>query len=89
MSGTFHRKKVLSRDTEQWLLCGYRDCENDGYECHKVQVNDSAPGYPPKIVNFVFCSERHRQYFIDAGQFHELDGMLRTGNKSLPGPAIR
>lgn len=59
-------KKVISHDTGNALLCCYRDCEDYGYELYKVRINYGAPGYP-HIVQYVFCSETHKMYFVRAG----------------------
>ena len=82
-------KKVLSHNTGRHLLCCWDDCEDSGYDNYRVQINDAAPGYEPKIVKFVFCSEGHRQYFIDENPVvrgdastAELHGRLRSGNRS-------
>lgn len=83
-------RKVISRDSGNWLLCCWDDCERFGYEIHHVTINDAKPGYPPKLVKFVFCSERHRQYWLDELPVDKgpnrtgLHGTLATGNKSLP-----
>lgn len=67
-------KKVLSRDTGLWLLCCWQDCERQGYElykCVKHEINQD--------VAFVFCSERHRQYFLNS---HRDNGNLPLGEKT-------
>lgn len=83
------RKKVLSIDTGRHLLCCWDDCERPGYDSNQVRINDAAQGFEPKIVKFVFCSEGHRQYFIDENPAvrgdsttAELHGRLRSGNRS-------
>lgn len=88
-SFSVHRKRVLSHDTGRWILCAWDDCERQGYENHKVQINEAKPGFPPKIIKFVFCSDGHRQYFIDEnpavrgrGDTAGLHGRLRSGNRS-------
>lgn len=60
-------KKVINLDHagDRHVMCGWDDCENDGVELHKVKVNDGT-WENPKVVNFVFCSERHKQYWINS-----------------------
>jgi hypothetical protein len=82
-------KKVISMSTHDALLCCWDDCTRPGYDMHQVRVNDAAAGCEPRIVKFVFCSEGHRQYFIDENPVvrgdsntAELHGRLRSGNRS-------
>jgi len=49
-----------------YIHCGWDDCEKHGFEMYKVKIHTEKPGYPERIVNFVFCTERHRQYFIQS-----------------------
>lgn len=74
----------------RFIHCGWDDCEKHGYECYKVMQHTEKPGYPERIVNFIFCSERHRQYFIQSSQqaasgMHKdfMHGMLPQGMKNI------
>jgi hypothetical protein len=62
------QKKVINLDHagDKKIYCAWDTCENDGYECYMVRVNDAAPGYEPKVVKHVFCSERHKQYWVNS-----------------------
>jgi hypothetical protein len=61
------QKKVINFDRGgTYVMCGWDTCERDGYESFKCTVNDSAPGQEPKYITYVFCSERHRQYWINS-----------------------
>lgn len=51
-------------------------CDRDGYELFKVIIR-AADG---ERTHYVFCSERHRQYFI---QSHRSLGNLPPGMRSL------
>lgn len=69
------QRKVINFDRSysgeaetHYIHCGWDDCEKHGYECYKVRIHTEREGYQERIVNFVFCSERHRQYFIQSGQ---------------------
>lgn len=47
-------------------MCGWDTCEKDGYECYKTRERISAPGYPLEYLTYVFCTEKHRQYWINS-----------------------
>src|SRR5262249_50051401 len=78
-----HMKKVINLDqggdgrvTESgthYVMCAWDTCENDGLENFKVRVNDAAPGYEPKYINYVFCTERHKYYWLAS---------MRSGNNN-------
>jgi hypothetical protein len=58
-------KKVINHDRGgTYVMCGWDTCEKDGRESNKCVETISAPGYPKQTLTYVFCSERHRQYFI-------------------------
>jgi len=58
-------KKVVNMDHagDRFVMCAWDECEKDGYELYKVRVNYGTPG-APHILSYVFCCERHRQYWI-------------------------
>ena len=61
------QKKVINHDRGgTFVLCGWDTCEKPGYENNKCVVNEAAPGHPPKTITYVFCTERHRQYWINS-----------------------
>lgn len=45
-------------------MCAWDTCEKDSFENNKVRVNTASPGYAPRYMNYTFCSERHRQYWL-------------------------
>lgn len=62
-------KKVLSGTTGQWIRCAWFECDRDGVELHKARFHEHARtmscAHPlSKHVHFIFCSERHRQYYL-------------------------
>lgn len=60
-----HQRKVINHDRGgTYVMCAWDTCEKPGYEMFKCVEHDNANGYEPKRINYVFCSERHRQYFI-------------------------
>ena len=76
-------KRVLSRDADRWLLCCWDECTNQGVELHKTRFHDHNPGTPCQHPDsshlwYVFCSERHRQYFLHS---HRSNGNLPAGHR--------
>lgn len=70
-------KKVLSFSSGNWITCAWFECQKDGFELYKSVFHEHAReltcDHPASgHVNFVFCSERHRQFFrhshVDFGQ---------------------
>lgn len=72
------QKKVINRDAwgDRKIVCAWDDCERDGFDLYKCRVNYGTPGYP-QVVRYVFCSERHRQYWIHS---HRSYGNLPSGS---------
>lgn len=59
-------KKIISHSSESWIRCAWFECERPGYELYKSILHEHAPGLPcdrGDHVNFVFCSERHKQLY--------------------------
>jgi hypothetical protein len=63
-----HEKKVINHDQGgTYVMCAWDTCENPGFECHKVRTKQHAEGYAEtdeRYMNYVFCSERHKQYWL-------------------------
>lgn len=58
-------KKVINHDRGgTFVMCAWDTCEKDGYEAYKAVEHDNTPGYEERTITYVFCSERHKQYFI-------------------------
>lgn len=75
-------KKVLSFSSGTWITCAWFECQRQGYELYKTVLHDHAP-LPGACewgdhVNFIFCSERHKQYFVHS---HRQMGQLPPGFK--------
>lgn len=72
-------KKVINLDHQgdRHVMCAWDDCTNDGVELHKVVINYGTAATPHN-VNHVFCSERHKQFFIE-GSKHDDQGNPRYG----------
>ena len=62
-----NQKVVINLDHAgaRHVACAWDDCERDGYELHKVRINYGKAD-TPQIVNHVFCTERHKQFFINS-----------------------
>ena len=60
-------KKVINLDHagDRHVMCAWDDCERDGVELHQTRVNYGTAAQP-HIVKHVFCSERHRQFWINS-----------------------
>lgn len=83
-----HGKAILSTDKAHrgetvWLKCCWEDCERQGVDLHRTRSHDHARGLRcdsplSKHTWFVFCSERHRQLFLNS---HISKGNLPTGER--------
>jgi hypothetical protein len=80
-----HSKEVIVRERDgrqgTRILCAWADCDNTGYDCHKITLNDAKPGFAPKYINYVFCSENCRSYFARShvpGEYGKLGAGLRS-----------
>lgn len=60
-------KKVINLDHagDRHVMCAWDTCERDGVESNKCRVNYGT-AETPHIVDHVFCSERHRQFWINS-----------------------
>jgi hypothetical protein len=74
-------KKVINLDHggAKHVMCAWDDCENDGYEMYQVRINYGKAA-TPHVVKHVFCSERHRQYFINSTRSY---GNLPAGMRHI------
>ena len=82
-----HSRKVLSSHTGTWIKCVWFECEKQGFELYKTVFHEHARELPcdhprSEHINFVFCSERHRQYFMHS---HRSMGNLPPGYKKSVG----
>lgn len=78
MSHAVITKKVVNHDRGgTFVACAWDDCDKDGYELFKVRVNYGTAAVP-HVVNYVFCSERHKGYWVHS---HRAYGHLPPGQK--------
>lgn len=70
-------KKVINLDHAgaRHVMCAWDDCQRDGVDLHQVRVNYGKAD-TPHVVKHVFCSERHKQYWINSVRGY---GMLPPG----------
>jgi len=76
------QKKVinLDHDGDRHVMCAWDTCERDGFETNKIVERDNAPGHESKTITYVFCSERHKQYWLAS---------IRPGNNNNLPPGYR
>ena len=81
-------KPVLSGNTGQWIRCVWCHMNGQrrrGFELHKTLFHEHARTVPcedprAKHVQYLFCSERHKQYFRNS---HIELGNLPAGYRSV------
>jgi hypothetical protein len=91
------QKKAINMDfaanggTVKFVMCAWDDCEHDGYEMYKcvVETGNVQGGYESRPLTYIFCSERHRQYWIQSGRQAQrgyapeyMHGMLPPGYRN-------
>jgi hypothetical protein len=58
-------KKVINMDRGgTHVMCAWDTCERDAYENYKVRTNTAGPGYEPRYMNYTFCCETHKQFWL-------------------------
>lgn len=78
--GVLNMDKAAQGET-CWLLCCWDDCDRQGFELHKTRFHDHPPRTRCDDVNskhpqYIFCSEAHRQLFINS---HRSNGNRAPG----------
>jgi hypothetical protein len=69
------RKALINMQTGAHLACCWEDCRRDGVQLHQVRVREGE-----STVTYVFCSERHKQYYLHS---HVSYGNLPAGYGSV------
>jgi hypothetical protein len=80
-------KRVINLDhggSTRYITCGWADCELPGYENNKIVWHEhvrtiSCDHYLARHISYVFCTERHRQYWINSTGEHALRSIESTG----------
>ena len=77
-------KGVFSFSSGEWIRCAWFECDQQGYELYKSVFHEHARTMRcdnplSQHVNFIFCSERHKQYYLHS---HVDMGNLPPGFKT-------
>lgn len=102
--GTTHarvQKRIINNDRGgTYVCCAWDECDNDGFELYKVRMHEHAQSVGcdsslAKHITYVFCTERHKQYFLactgamahdtQARNRGRIAGMLPPGMKRMVG----
>jgi hypothetical protein len=61
-------KRVINLDHlgDRHVMCAWDTCEKDGFDLHQTRVNYGADGAAPHIVKHVFCTERHKMFWVNS-----------------------
>jgi hypothetical protein len=68
----------LDHGGSKHVMCAWDTCEADGFETNKVVIN-YGNAIETKLVTHLFCTERHRQYFIHGSREQAAYGRLPPG----------
>jgi hypothetical protein len=76
-------RKVLSATTGGWIQCCWFECQKHGTTLHKTVLHEHMKTMRcddplSQHVNFIFCSEKHKQFFLHS---HRDMGKLPPGFK--------
>jgi len=75
-------KKVINHDRGgTFVLCAWDTCERHGYETNKCVERISRPGQPLLTITYVFCTERHKQYFVNS--IHDVNNLPPGFKRSI------
>lgn len=82
-----HRKVIIREGADEGgkIFCGWDDCDRDGLMLYGVRQNDARPGFPAQWVTFVFCSERHKQYWLQSYHRPGTHGRMPAGLRRMVG----
>jgi|SRR5271166_5918748 len=83
-------RKIINHDAGgAFLVCCWDECDRDSYELYKIRQHEHLRHvpceavdqglYPGKHITFTFCTERHRQFFVNATGGNALESIARTG----------
>lgn len=70
-----NQKKIINRDEggdgrvtgsgTHYVICAWLDCLNDATTLYEIISRTGAEGYEERNMHYAFCSERHKQYWLD------------------------
>lgn len=72
--------KKVSGTTGRNIPCCWSDCTRDGNDQYEVVLWE---GFPERDFHYLFCSDRHRAYWIHS---KHANGQLPIGSKGLLAP---
>jgi hypothetical protein len=77
------QRKVRSFSSEDWITCCWFECDKPGFELYKSVFHEHdkkmrCDDFRSEHINYVFCTERHRQLFLYS---HVSMGNLPPGYK--------
>lgn len=86
----FLARRVINHDGGgRYIVCAWDDCERDGVELHKIRSHEHLRNVSCEDVDvgaalgrhitFVFCSERHRLYWLNATGTNATRSLESTG----------
>lgn len=64
------QRKVINHDRGGTkVACAWDECDRDGFENNKVTAHEHAVSIPcwhdlAKHISYIFCTDRHKQYFL-------------------------
>lgn len=70
----------LDHGGSKHVMCGWDDCENDGFEMYKLRINYGRPE-TPHYVFVVFCCQRHKDYYVEGSLRDARYGRLPAGSR--------
>lgn len=59
------RPKIVRNPHGVPLLCMYRDCQDPGSDDIRIGTPAMDPQWPGQLTIKIFCSQRHKQMYID------------------------
>lgn len=66
------QKRVINHDRGgTFVMCAWDTCDRDGYQLYGLRQHEHARNIPcdsslAKHITFVFCSDRHKQFWLNA-----------------------
>lgn len=80
-----HAKQVVILEANEHqgtrILCAWADCDQVGHVNNQTVINDAKPGFPVKLMRYVFCSANCKAYWDRShipGEYGRLPGHLRS-----------
>lgn len=65
--------RVRNPGTGRVLPCCWDDCQRDGDDRIQIRTAHTQPRYDGEQLVYIYCSERHRDYHIEAIRKHRME----------------